>query len=370
MRIKILQQDLVGPLQSVSRSAGIKAALPVLSNILFEAENTSLKLSATNLEVGVIREIPAEVIEGGAITIPSKTLNEVISSLSGNQIELYTEGELLKIKSGKFNADLNGISASEFPAIPQATNSGFEIPKDIFKQAIPQVSFASAVDEGRPVLTGILTEIIDGKFEVVATDGFRLAHKSFSNEKLKGVNFKALIPRRTLDELVKLAGEENQAEVIEVSVTDNLNQVVFKVGRTVLSSRLIEGNFPTWEKIIPSQFLVSALVEKEEFVKGLKLASVFARTEANVIKLNLKKGGIQITSETRELGHQDAVVEAEVTGEEMVVAFNFRYLIDAVSVCPGEKLKINFSGVLSPTLITPEGDLKGLEYIVMPIRIN
>lgn len=370
MRIKILQQDLIGPLQSVSRSAGIKAALPVLSNILFEAGNNSLKLSATNLEVGVIKEIPAEVIEGGAITIPSKTLNEVISSLSGNEIELNTEGELLKIQSGKFKADLNGISAAEFPAIPQSAIKGFEIPKELFKSTIPQISFAAAVDEGRPVLTGVLTEITDGRFEVVATDGFRLAHKSFSDEKLKGINFKALIPRRTLDELVKLASEESDAEAIEVSVTDNLNQVVFKVGKTVLSSRLIEGNFPTWEKIIPSQFAVSAVVNKEEIIKGLKLASVFARSEANVIKLNLKKEGIQISSETRELGHQDVTIEAEVSGEELMVAFNFRYLIDAVSVCPGEKLKISFSGVLSPTLVTPAEESKGLEYIVMPIRIS
>lgn len=370
MRIKILQQDLNGSLQSVSRSVGVKATLPVLGNILFEAEGNTLKLSATNLEVGVIKSLNAEVIEGGAITIPAKTLNEVVSSLSGLEIEFYTEGDLLKIEAGKFKADLNCIGASEFPAIPQSENKGFSIPKNIFKESIPQISFAAAVDEGRPVLTGILTEIKDKKFEVVATDGFRLAHKTFSDEKLEGVYFKALVPRRTLDELVKLIGEEgDDLENIELQTTDNQNQVIFKIGSTVLSSRLIEGNFPVWEKIVPSQFIGNAVVNKDILIKGLKLASVFARSEANVIKLKVTNSGIKLSSETRELGHQDAEVEAKVEGEEIEVAFNSKYLLDAVSACPGEEERVYFSGVLSPTLIKPiEGE--GLEYIVMPIRIS
>jgi DNA polymerase III subunit beta len=370
MRLKILQQDLNGPLQSISRSVGVKASLPVLGNILFEAEGNKLKLSATNLEVGVIKQINAEVLEGGAITVPAKTLNEVISSLSGLEIEFYTEGELLKIEAGKFKADLNGIASSEFPAIPQTEAQGFKIPKAIFKDSIPQISFASAVDEGRPVLTGILTEIKNSRFEVVATDGFRLAHKTFSNEKLVGIDFKALIPRKTLDELVRLIGEETEEfEEVTLATTDNQNQVVFNIGSTILSSRLIEGNFPSWEKIIPPSFVSHCVINKDELIKGLKLASVFARSEANVIKLKLSPQGIRLTSETRELGHQDAQVGAEVTGEELEVAFNSKYLLDAVSACPGPELKIQFSGSLSPTKVCPTAE-QGLEYIVMPIRIN
>ena len=370
MQIKILQQDLVGPLQSVLRSVGVKANLPVLGNILFEAEGNKLKLSATNLEVGVIKFVNAEVVEGGAITIPAKTFSEVINSLSGLEVVLETEGESLKIKAGKFKADLNCIAASEFPAIPQSEAAGFSIPKEIFKDSIPQISFASAVDEGRPVLTGILTEIKDNKFEVVATDGFRLAHKTFSDEKLAGISFKALIPRRTLDELVRLINEEGEDfSEITVATTDNQNQVVFKMGNTILSSRLIEGNFPTWDKIIPSKFVSNAVINRDELIKGLKLASVFARSEANVIRIKVASSGLQLTSETRELGHQDAQVESQVEGEELEVAFNSRYLLDAVSACPGPDQKIYFSGNLSPTLIKPIKE-EGVEYIVMPIRIS
>lgn len=373
MRIKILQQDLIGPLQSVSRSVGVRSALPVLGNILLEADGAKLKLSATNLEVGVERQLNAQVLEGGSITVPAKTLNEVVSSLSGLEIEFYTQGELLKIEAGKFKADLNGIEASEFPAIPHADGQGFNIPKGIFKDSIPQISFASAVDEGRPVLTGILTEIKNNKFEVVATDGFRLAHKSFIDEKLAGIDFKALIPRKTLDELVRLINEEGDppagGEDIQLSTTDNQNQVVFKLGSTILSSRLIEGNFPAWEKIIPPVFVSRAVLNKEELVKGLKLASVFARGEANVIKLKTADSKVLLNSETKELGHQDAEVAAQVEGESLEVAFNSKYLLDAVSACPGEELTIQFSGPLSPTRISPVKE-EGLEYIVMPIRIN
>jgi len=373
MRVKILQQDLISSLQSVSRSVGVKATLPVLGNILFEAEGNKLKLSATNLEVGVIKEVNAQVLDAGAITVPAKTLNEVISSLSGLEIEFFIEGELLKIEAGKFKADLNCIAASEFPAIPQSENEpgkGFDLPKGILIDSIPQISFAAAVDEGRPVLTGILTEIKDNKFEVVATDGFRLAHKTFSDEKLQGINFKALIPRKTLDELVRLINEEQgEFENISLSTTENQNQVVFKIGSTLLSSRLIEGNFPSWEKIIPSQFVSNALINKDELIKGLKLASVFARNEANVIKMKVLALGIKLTSETKELGHQDAEVEAKVEGEELEIAFNSKYLLDAVSTCPGSEQRLYFSGQLSPTLVKPEKE-EGLEYIVMPIRIN
>lgn len=370
MHLKILQQDLIGPLQSVLRSVGVRASLPVLGNILLQTESGKLKLSATNLEVGVIKSVGAEIIEDGAITVPAKTISEVISSLSGLEIELLTEGESLKIKAGKFKADLNAISATEFPMIPVAQENITKVPGQVFKDTIPQVSFACAVDEGRPVLTGILTVIKGGRLEVVATDGFRLAHKTYSEESLKDIDFKALIPRRTLDELVRLLSEEpGGTSEVGFTTTDNLNQVVFALGSVTLSSRLIEGNFPSWEKIIPASFICRAEVNKEELIKGLKLASVFAKGEANVIKFKVSGSTIGLTSETKELGHQDAEVEAQISGESLDVAFNSKYLLDAVIACPGGDLNIEFSGSLSAVRISPVLD-QGLEYIVMPVRIN
>lgn len=370
MRLKILQQDLIGPLQAVARSVGVRVTLPVLGNILLETGSGKLKLAGTNLEVGVVKTIAAEIIEDGAVTVPAKTLIEVIASLSGLEIELLTEGDLLKIQAGKFKADLNGISASEFPVIPGSKEEGIKIPKKVFKETIPQVSFASAVDEGRPVLTGILTEIKEDGFEVVATDGFRLAHKTYAPEGLKGINFRALIPRRTLDELVRIIQEETDTEdFVVLATTDSENQVVFTIGSSILSSRLIEGNFPNWEKIIPASFVSKTTVNKDELIKGLKLASVFARGETNVIKLKVSSSGIGLASETKEVGHQDAQVDAQTSGEELEIAFNSKYLLDAVVACPGDELIIEFSGSLSAARVKPVME-EGLEYIVMPVRIN
>lgn len=370
MHLKILQQDLIGPLQAVSRSAGVKLSLPVLGNILLETEKGKLKLSATNLEIGVTKFIKANILEDGGITVPAKTLNEVIASLQGFEIELKAQGEILKIYSNKFKADLNAISSSEFPAIPDSKDFPIEIPKEVFKENIPQISFACAVDEGRPVLTGILTEIKDGSFEAVATDGFRLAHKRYASQALKGINFKALIPRRTLDELVRLIIEETgDFKKIGLTTTDNQNQAIFKIESSILSSRLIEGNFPSWEKIIPAEFICKTVVSREDLAQGLKLASVFARGEANVIKLKISKSGIGLASEAKELGQQDTEVEAQVSGEDLEVSFNSRYLLDAVLSCPGEEIKIEFSGSLSAARVSPKEE-QGLEYIVMPVRIN
>lgn len=368
MHLKILQQDLIGPLQSVTRSVGVKANLPVLSNILLQSKDSKLIISATNLEVGVIKVINATILEDGSITVPAKTLNEIVNSLSGLEIEFITESEILKIQAGKFKANLNCMSASEFPVIPIDQERTVHVPKEIFKETIPQISFATAVDEGRPVLTGVLTEIKENKLEVVATDGFRLAHKTYYQDELKDINFKALIPRKSLDELVRLINEE-EAEVVNLSTTDNQNQVVFRIGSTILSSRLIEGNFPDWNKIIPKLFVSKTLLNKEELIKNLKLASVFARGEANVIRLIITNSMIKIISETKELGHQDAEISAEISGEDLEIAFNLRYLMDAVNACPGDQISIQFSGNLSPTLIKPTTE-ENLEYIVMPLKVN
>jgi DNA polymerase-3 subunit beta len=175
MRLKIQQSDLIGPLQAVSRSVGIRSTLPVLANILLQAQGHSLVLSATNLEIGVIKSINASIEEEGELTVPAKTFLEVISSLGGLELSFESADEHLKISAKNFNVTLNGISAAEFPAIPLVSEKAATVQAAVLKDSIPQISFAAAADDGRPVLTGILTEITKHTLELVATDGFRLA---------------------------------------------------------------------------------------------------------------------------------------------------------------------------------------------------
>jgi DNA polymerase III subunit beta len=365
MRFSILQQDFLPAIQTVSRSAGIRATLPVLSNILIASEESRLKIAATNLEIGVIKRINAEVTDPGEITVPAKTLLDVINGLPPTNIEIETTGEVMTIKAGKFKASINGISANEFPAIPITTDKGIIFKKESLVSS-SQILFAAAVDEGRPTLTGILTQASGGKLDLVATDGFRLAHRLVSLADSE-VNFKSLIPRRTFEEIVRIIGED-KADEVEVTTTPGQNQILFKIGLTTVSSRLIEGNFPSWERIIPQNLVTRAILEKDEFLKATKLASVFAKNEANIITLSVTKGKINLSSEAKELGGQQNELEGEIEGDELKIAFNARFLIEAISAVPSSQLSLEFSGPLSAALIKPIG-IEGLEYIIMPVRI-
>lgn len=378
MKFTILQQDLLPVVQAVARSVGVRANLPVLANVLIQTESGKLKFSATNLEVGVIKVINAQIEEEGEITVPAKTLLEVVASLVGAEITVETTGEQLRLStiggnaSKSFKATLNGISAMEFPSIPLSSEQSLKISSKVLQRSLPQITFAAASDEGRPVLTGILTEIKDGSLQLVATDGFRLAHVKHPFEGDLKQDFKVLIPRRTFEEIVRLIAEDLGAEdePIELSTSENQNQVVFKIGNTQLSSRLIEGQFPSWEKIVPTKYENRTIVDRQELIKAVKLASVFAKDASSVIKVETgAESGLKLSSETRELGEQQTQIEAQVEGGEIVIAFNSRYLIEALSAAPTTQVAIEFSGNLSPVLIKPIGEV-GLEYVVMPIRLN
>lgn len=366
MKFTILQQDLLPPLQAVSRSVGIRSTLPVLDNILLSVEGKKLKIAATNLEIGVIKHISVEAAAEGEITVPAKTLVELISGLGQAEVTIETQGEALTVASGKFKASVNGISASEFPAIPVSGEQGISFPKEVFLTSA-QILFAAAIDEGRPVLTGILTEVKDEKLRFVATDGFRLAHRQIALP--KGVaSFKSLIPKRTFEEVLRIISETD-VDLVGISASENQNQVVFTLGQTIVSSRLIEGQFPAWEKIIPTQIVGRALIDKEQFLKAIKLAAIFAKNEANIVILTTGKDNLSLKSSAKEIGSQENEVEGGVEGESLEIAFNTRFLLDAVVNIPTTQLMLEFSGPLSASLIKPIGE-EGLEYIVMPVRLS
>lgn len=366
MKFSILQQDLLPPLQAAARSAGIRSTLPVLDNLLLAVEDNKLKIAATNLELGVIKYINVEAEVPGEITVPAKILVELISGLGQNKITLESSGEVLTVSSGKLKASINGIAASEFPVIPLSSDKGVSFPKETFLSSA-QILFASAIDEGRPILTGILTEVVGGKLDFVATDGFRLAHRQLDLPK-EAPGFKSLIPRRTFEEVLRLIGEEDIEEV-NIATSESQNQIIFNLGSTEVSSRLIEGQFPAWGKIIPQKIVAKAIISKDEFLKAIKLAAIFAKNEANIVVISSGKGILKLESHTKEVGSQENEVEGEVEGEELKIAFNTKFILDAVSNSPASQIMIEFSGPLSAALIKPVG-VEGLQYIIMPVRLS
>jgi len=365
MKISLLQQDLLPILQTVSRSVGVRSTLPVLDNILLSTDGSKLKIAATNLEIGVIKSIPIEVIEPGEVTVPAKTILEIVSSLKQASIEIVSQGEILEIKSGNFQAKINGISSNEFPVIPQSEGVGVTFPTKILS-SVSQILFAGAVDEGRPVLTGILVQSTNGLLDFVATDGFRLAHRQIKLDKGE-TNFKSLIPKRTLEEVVKIISEEDIEEVT-MNTSPNQNQIVFNIGQVILSSRLIEGNFPAWEKIIPQEITTRIIVDKDEILKATKLATIFSKAEGFVV-FKIGEGKLVLSSAAKELGSQENEVDGTIEGQDLEVAINGKFLVDALSNSPATQIMVEFSGSLTPLLIKSVG-VEGLEYVIMPVRVS
>lgn len=368
MKLSLLQQDLLPPLQAVTRSIGVRSTLPVLDNVLLSTEGSSLRLAATNLEIGVIKHIPVEVVSEGEITAPAKTLVEIVSGLGPVKVELEAVNEILTIKSGKFIGNINGISASEFPAIPVSEGEGVDFEKEVFLSS-QQILFAAAVDEGRPVLTGILTEVSQDNLDLVATDGFRLAHRRVKLLKTTKP-FRTLIPRRTFEEVVRIISEDlAEDQTVNMATSKTQNQIIFSIGKTIVSSRLIEGQFPAWEKIIPEEIKTRAVLDKDLLLKALKLAAVFAKNEANIIVLNTFEDKLGLKSSAKELGSQENEIDASIEGDSIEIAFNAKFLTDAINACPSTQITMEFSGPLSTCLIKPIG-IEGLEYIVMPVRLS
>lgn len=366
MKFSILQQDLWPALQAVARSCGVRSQLPVLGNVLLQSEGGKLKLAATNLEIGVIKLVQAEIIEEGAITVPAKTLVEVVANLPAEKIDFSGSADLLEVSTPTFSSKISGIPAAEFPAIPLSGKEAVVIDPAVLSKSLPQVVFAAAADDGRPILTGILTEIKDKKLQLVATDGYRLAHKIMDIE--EDVTFKALVPRKTLEEVMRLISEE-ETDQVQISVSDDQNQMIFRFGNTQLSSRLIEGQFPAWEKIIPTESKTRIILERSEVLKAVKLASVFARSEANIVKLQNSTGKLVLTSEAKELGSQKKEVEAQVEGEEIPITFNTKFLQDALSAVNCSQVILELSGSLSAAILKPIGE-EGLQYIIMPVNLS
>ena len=366
MIFSVLQADLINHLQGVARSCGVRPQLPVLGNILLSVEAGKLKLSATNLEIGVVKLLTVEIEEEGEVTVPAKTLVEVVGNLSGEKLIFESSAEVLTIKSTHFTSSMNGINPSEFPQIPLQGKEVVRLSPKTLVSSLPRVMFAAASDEGRPVLTGILTELKDSKLELVATDGYRLAHQSIPVDNT--AVFRALIPKRTLEEISRLLSEE-EADEVAISVSEDQNQIIFSFGTTQLSSRLIEGSYPAWEKIIPQSFKSRIILNKTEGLKALKLASVFSRTEANIVKLSCSEGKMIVASQAKELGSQSYELEVQFEGEDIEISFNTKFLTDALSAVGSTQVISELSGTLSAASIKPMGEV-GLEYIVMPVNLN
>ena len=363
MKIQVTQENLNKAISAVARVAvSARNPLPILNNILLRTENNRLTISATNLEIAITEHIGAKVAHEGAITVPAKLFQEFISSLPSGTIEIETNEHKCTVKSGNYNSVINGIIADEFPVVPKIEKgTNLKIGAKELKKALQQVVIAASTDDTRPVLTGVYMHTHEGALYFVATDSYRLAEKRVMacDEALS-----LLVPSNALQDLLRLIGDGDT----EVEMSTDGQQVVFRVDESELVSRLIDGNYPDYRKLIPSTFNNSALLPKDQFVNITKVSSLFARESAGSITLRVDEITKQLTikSVASQLGENTSSVDGEITGDGDVT-INSRYLLDALNVMAVKNLSFCFNGKIEPCILKSD-ELTDYLHVIMPLK--
>lgn len=381
MKLTCTQENFKKAIYNTERVVGKQITLPILENILLETEGGMLKVSATNLEIGVSLKIGAKIEKEGKITIPAKLIGNFTANLPGNDtIELEVVESVLKISSGEYKAQIKGMGAQEFPIIPDMEGEFlFTLPLQKSKEFIGKLMPATAIDNTRPELTGINVLFFENEVHLAATDSFRLAEAIIPIKKTKpeeydlliSKNNSAIIPAQTVAEILRIADEETD----EIQVAMEENQIFFQIGVVKIVSRLINGKYPEYKHIIPQKFETEARIEREDLNRAVKVAGIFTNSKSGEISLhiNSKEKKITIQSQAEEIGENIAHVLADVTGPEQKIAFNPRYILDGINSVTSLRLSLMANDGSSPVLIKMIDDkskkpLKEFTYVVMPIK--
>jgi len=368
MKLAILQENLQKALTTASRFASTRAQLPILGNILFSAHKANIDVSSTNLEISVSIKVGAKVEEEGKISIPARVISELVTNLPKDTLTIETAKEQMKISSKGFSSTILGMDPTDFPKIPNSVDKekSLNLASNDLVAALSQVIFATSVDETRPVLTGVLFITESNSVTLVATDGFRLSLKKIKVPGIK-VGQKVVLPKLVLSEL----GRVETGDVF-FELDQKEKQAVFAIRETILSSRLLEGEYPDYEKIIPKKSETQAFLDKEELLRAVKLASVFARDAANIVRLKVQKDAIKVSAESGASGSQETEVEAKVEGaasKDFEIAFNFRFLEEFLNSVKGEEIKMEFSATDKPGIFTDTADSSYL-HLIMPVKVQ
>ena len=383
MKLICIQENLKKAISNTERIVSKQNTLPILNNLLLEAKKGRLSISATNLEIGIISNISAKVEKIGKITVSSKILSSFVNNLEEDEkVRLELKGDILKISSGKSKANIKSIPTDDFPLIPQKKSEFlFSLGSGKLREAISRTLVCVAFNETRQELTGVDVVFGKNKLFFAATDSFRLAEQTVELEKNDiGANYLAfiekneniIVPATTFAELIRIIQNE-ELGLIKVAVEEG--QIFFELGSTQLVSRLINGNYPDYKHIMPSEYKTRVVGEKEKIVRALKMASIFSsQSNEIVLKVDTKKPSkVVIEASSDEAGENSSEIELEVSGPNQEVVFSPRYLVDGFNTVGTEKVAILLNDDKSPTALREinekDGKILGdYVYIVMPIK--
>lgn len=376
MKVSCLQENLAKGLNIVSRAVSTRSTLPVLGNVLLATENGRLKLSATNLEIVITCWIGAKVEDEGAITVPARTLNDLVSALPQDRVELILNQttQTMHVSCQRTQANIKGIDAQEFPLVPEPDKENrIRVAADVFKQMINQVAFAAALDDARPTLTGVSASFQGDRLTMAATDGFRLSLRSAHIPSLVEEPFSVIIPARALMEVARVISDDTEA--IFISLPGGRNQIVFDMDSVLLVSQLIDGNFPDYTPIIPKRRSTRTVVSTADFRKACKTADIFARESSHTARVSIEPGDeitpafATIAATSTETGDNVAQIDASVEGNPIEIAFNVKYMTDVLNVIDTPQVALETTSAMEPGVIKPVGDSDFI-HIIMPMHFG
>jgi DNA polymerase-3 subunit beta len=368
VKLSVMQENLARGLSTVSRAVSSRSSLPVLANVLLRTEDAGLKLTATNLEIGITSWVPGKIDTEGALTVPARLLTDVVGGLpAGERVDLEVDGTTLSVRAGRFQTHLRGIDADEFPVIPAAGDRPTtRVSQRVFRKALSEVAFAAASDEARPILTGVLARFEGNQLTLAAADNYRIAVKTVPI--LDAVpETSVVIPARALNELSRVLADID--DPVDVVLAGARNQVLFHLDGVDLVSRLIDGQFPNYQQVMPQAHATRAILDREELLRAVRPAALIAHESANIVKLQIGGDGEDgvTVSANAEVGDHVGQVEAQVEGDGTTIAFNARYLADVLTNVDAEQFALELNGPLSPGVFKPVGDDQYV-HVVMPVR--
>ena len=375
MQLTVQQEDLNRGLSAVARAVPTRSTLPITNNILLEADDDQLTLSATDAEtIAITYRIASGITEPGTITLPSRLLSDFVATLPPQPIviSLAERSRQVSLSCARNEASIGGQAADEFPPIPPVEDGDtIRIDAAALRRSINQVAFAAATDDSRPVLTGVHFALRDGSLRLAAADGFRLAVNTIEVGE-DSADREAIVPARALNELARLLPEVDE----QISVTFNpaSTQVLFDLGHATLIAQLIQGTFPNYEQLIPSSHATSTEVSVGEFMREARIASIFARDGSGIVRLIASPGEdstgrLTVTARAEEVGNNEGEIDALVEGEEARIAFNSRYLIEVLGALDTERVAIETSSPSSPGVLRPVGN-DDYVHVVMPMFVQ
>ncbi len=371
MKIISLQKNLRSAVQAVSHIAQKNVSLPILNNILISARDGILSLITTNLEIGITSALRGKIEVEGAFTVDAKTLSEYVALLAGDKVTVETTESELVINSGSSKTKIKGLGPEEFPLIPVIDrNQAVTINAEDFKEAISRIIFSVSSDESRLELSGVLFSLNGNQLVLAGTDSYRLAEKKLAIKSEIDTERRLIIPARTLQEVLRIiSGDSNNEEPIsEIKLYASENQCLFVIGSTEIVSRLIDGQYPDYTQIIPTQQQCKAVVGRDEVVRAVKAAAIFSRSGVNDVVFSFStKNGLEIFAASGTTGEHDAKLEATVQGEDVSMTLNYRYVLDGLNAISSPSVIFEMVNAETPCLLKDENDA-GYVYIIMPIK--